>query len=96
MRQSSASVRRKGKKAAQVQRIEEPPRRLYVTLLELSARLFRIGFGSLVRIDSRRRQLRAERCWTLRSVEPNVDECVFCDLCIHAAPASVRAMKLYG
>jgi len=33
---------------------------------------------------------------SLRIVEPNLDECVLCDLCVRAAPAgSVRIVKLY-
>jgi NAD-dependent dihydropyrimidine dehydrogenase PreA subunit len=33
---------------------------------------------------------------TLRFVEPNLDECTLCDLCIQAAPAgTVRVVKLY-
>jgi NAD-dependent dihydropyrimidine dehydrogenase PreA subunit len=32
----------------------------------------------------------------LRIVEENLDECVLCDLCIHAAPpGKVRVIKLY-
>jgi NAD-dependent dihydropyrimidine dehydrogenase PreA subunit len=33
---------------------------------------------------------------TLEIVEPNLDECTLCDLCIKAAPAgTVRVIKLY-
>ena len=33
---------------------------------------------------------------TLEIVEGNLDECVLCELCIHAAPAgTVRVVKLY-
>ncbi len=33
---------------------------------------------------------------SLRIVDANLDECVLCDLCIHAAPeATVRIVKLY-
>jgi NAD-dependent dihydropyrimidine dehydrogenase PreA subunit len=32
----------------------------------------------------------------VRIVEENLDECVLCELCLHAAPAgSVRVVKLY-
>ena len=32
----------------------------------------------------------------LRVVEPNLDECTLCDLCVQAAPAgTVRVVKLY-
>lgn len=33
---------------------------------------------------------------TLKIVTENLDECVLCDLCVHAAPAgTVRVIKLY-
>ncbi|MHB8659211.1 MAG: 4Fe-4S dicluster domain-containing protein [Solirubrobacteraceae bacterium] len=34
---------------------------------------------------------------TLRIVEENLDECVLCELCIHATPAgAVKVLKLYS
>ena len=37
-----------------------------------------------------------EKDGRLRIVEPNLDECTLCDLCLQAAPAgSVRVVKLY-
>jgi NAD-dependent dihydropyrimidine dehydrogenase PreA subunit len=34
---------------------------------------------------------------TLEIVEPNLDECVLCYLCVEAAPqGTVRVVKLYG
>jgi ferredoxin-like protein FixX len=34
---------------------------------------------------------------TLRLVEPNLDECVLCELCINASPAgTVTVLKLYS
>jgi NAD-dependent dihydropyrimidine dehydrogenase PreA subunit len=33
---------------------------------------------------------------SVKIVEENLDECVLCDLCVHAAPAgTVRIVKLY-
>jgi NAD-dependent dihydropyrimidine dehydrogenase PreA subunit len=32
---------------------------------------------------------------TLRIVEPNLDECVLCRLCLEAAPGAVTVRKLY-
>jgi ferredoxin-like protein FixX len=31
----------------------------------------------------------------LKIVEENLDECTLCDLCIEAAPGSVKVVKLY-
>jgi hypothetical protein len=32
----------------------------------------------------------------LRIVEPNLDECGFCDLCIQRPPGKMRLVKLYA
>ena len=38
----------------------------------------------------------AEREGSVRVVEENLDECVLCELCIHASPpGTVRVVKLY-
>ncbi len=38
----------------------------------------------------------AEREGRVEVVEENLDECVLCELCIHASPAgTVRVLKLY-
>ena len=38
----------------------------------------------------------AERDGRLQVVEENLDECVLCELCIHAAPpGTVKVLKLY-
>jgi len=38
----------------------------------------------------------AERDGRLEVVEENLDECVLCELCIHASPpGTVRVLKLY-
>jgi NAD-dependent dihydropyrimidine dehydrogenase PreA subunit len=38
----------------------------------------------------------AEREGRLQVVEENLDECVLCELCIHAAPpGTVKVLKLY-
>jgi len=68
MRQRGASVRRKGKQAAKVLRIEGP------------ARYRGRGWSAN---------------GTPRIVEPNLGECVFCDLRIHPAPGKVRVVKRY-
>ncbi len=39
----------------------------------------------------------ADKAGTLEIVEPNLDECTLCELCLQAAPAgTVRVKKLYG
>ena len=38
----------------------------------------------------------AERDGRLQVIEENLDECVLCELCIHAAPpGTVKVLKLY-
>ena len=39
----------------------------------------------------------ADKAGTLEIVEPNLDECTLCELCLEAAPpGTVRVKKLYG
>ena len=39
----------------------------------------------------------ADKAGTLEIVEPNLDECTLCELCLQAAPpGTVRVKKLYG